>query len=615
MKKSFFDEVMQMQIKKVSIVIICLLLLTGCIQPIINPETIATDKTDKTLLDDETPVKKFDVIVIGGEPEGVAAALSAARNGAETLLIEKRKGLGGLFTYGKMNVLDFPHGINNKILSSGIFEEWHRMVGGKKSFEIEAAKNAFLNMVFEQDNLSLLLNTQINEVEIKDRTKISSIKVLKNNKIYKLQAKTYIDATQDADIAFLSGVPYFIGAADVGHNGRLMAATLMMHLEGVDWGKIKETAKSERFGPAEVTRDAAWGFPKLREVYVPQDQNMRLRGLNLIRNGEGFYINALQIFGVDGLDPASIQAGIERGNQETKHILAWLQENFPGFEQARIASFPNELYIRETRHIMSLYQLPVSDLWENKYHWDTIAYGGYPADIQATSVDDAGAVVVNPTQYSIPFRSIVPQKITNLLVIGRSGGYSSLAQGSVRIVPTGMAVGEGAGAASAVAINNNLDFHSLAKNKAAILEVQQALTDQGAEIKKFDIPFPYEDKWYYPAIRELLNHRALFGGYTNDLLENEIATNKAFLNLLFHTYTAKRNSNQSYEQNVQYINSYLAANEIDNLTTAEINKIIEGLPYKDFKDSYLEELAKWEGKNTITREGLYIIVGKFFGWL
>lgn len=599
----------------ITVLIIFLLLLTGCIPAMKNPDVEARDKIDQSLLNEEKLITNFDVIVVGGEPEGIAAALSAARNGAKTLLIEERDGLGGLFTYGKMNVLDFPHGIDNKVLSSGIFEEWHRMVGKKKSFEIQKAKNSFLNMVYDQENLSMLLNTEIKDIEVNEQEEITALLVLKNDKVYTFQAQNYIDATQDSEVAFLSGVPHFIGAGDVGHNGRLMATTLMIHFEDVDWGKIKEVAKKETFGPAEVTREAAWGFSKLREVYEPQDPNMRLRGFNLIRNDEGYYINALQIFGVDGLSDESIQAGIERGKQETNHILDWLKVNFPGFENAKIASYPSELYIRETRHINSLYQLPVSDLWENKYHWDTIAYGGYPSDIQSTSVGDAGAIVVNPTQYSIPFRSLVPQQITNLLVVGRSGGYSSLAQGSVRIVPTGMATGEGAGAASVMAIKHNLDFHSMANDKKVITELQQTLTEQGAEVKEFHAPFPYEDKWYYPAIRELLNHRALFGGYTNDLLENDIANNKSFTNLLLHTYIAMRNSNPKYEENIKYLNQYFKANEKVNLTTDEIEKIIKGLPHKDFGDSYLEEITEWRDKDSITREGMFIIVGKFFGWI
>ncbi|WP_458413432.1 FAD-dependent oxidoreductase [Schinkia sp. CFF1] len=606
---------MSKSFKSISFFLLFLIIAVLVVQVFVGRQEKTEDKVASDFYDNEDTVKQFDVIVIGGEPEGIAAALSAARNGAKTLLIEKRASLGGLFTYGEMNVIDFPHGIDNKVLNNGIFKEWHSLVGKSESFEIKAAKSAFSEMVETQENLSVLLSTQIKDINLLNQTEIQSIKVLKNQKEYTLQAKYYIDATQDADVAYLSGVPYFIGAEDVGQTKSQMAVTMMIHLENVDWEKIKEVAIRKTFGPAEVTDKAAWGFAKLREMYKPHDPNMRLRGFNLIRNHEGYYINALQIFGVDGLSEASIQDGLVRGKKETAIILDWLKENFPGFEQAKIASFPAELYVRETRHIRSLYQLPISDLWENKYHWDTIAYGGYPADIQATSVEDPGAVVLNPTQYGIPFRSLVPQKITNLLVVGRSGGYSSLAQGSVRIVPTGMATGEGAGAASGIALNKNIDFHTMASNKEAIAELQQALKAQGAAVDKFSIPYPYEDKWYYPAIRGLLNHRALFTGYTNDLLLDKKATNKSFSNMLMYTYWTKSTSNKKYEDNAKYLDHYFNTEKEQNLTTDEINNILEGLPVKDYHRTYLEEMKKWEGKDEITREAMFIIVGKLFGWI
>ncbi|WP_017753924.1 FAD-dependent oxidoreductase [Calidifontibacillus oryziterrae] len=560
-------------------------------------------------------VSEFDVIVIGGEPEGIAAALSAARNGANTLLIEHRDGLGGLFTYAKMNVLDFPHGINNRILKTPIFSEWHNMIGNGKSFEIEKAKQAFFKMVLNQKNLSLLLNTTIEDIEIEQGNKISTINIKNGQNNYHVKAATYIDATQDAEFAANSGVPYYLGAEDVGYDGRQMAVTLMIHLKDVDWSKIYGVAKNLTFGEAKVTDEAAWGFVKLRERYKPNDPNIRLRGLNLIRNKEGYYINALQIFGVNGLDEASKQQGIERGKQEIANIVKWLQANFPGFEHAKVASYPSELYVRETRHIKSLYQLPVSDLWENKYHDDTIAYGGYPSDIQATTVNDPGAVVVNPKQYGIPFRSLVPQRLTNLLVVGRSAGYSSLAQGSVRIVATGMATGEAAGTASALAAAKNIDFHSMANSKDMITNLQHKLKQQGLNVERFKIPFPYENKWYYPAIRELLNHRALFGGYNNDILENEIADNHFFSLLLLHMYRAKLSQNPSYEENISFLTEYNLSHPIERLTVNEVKAIIDGLPYKHFSNAYLIEANKLDGHEQITRESLYIIVGKLFDWL
>ena len=98
---------------------------------------------------------EYDVMVIGGEPEGVAAAVSAARNGSNTLLVESREELGGLFTYGMLNFLDIPQGEDGKSVSRGIYEEWHHLVGGGNAFGITEAKAAFKKLVDEEENITL----------------------------------------------------------------------------------------------------------------------------------------------------------------------------------------------------------------------------------------------------------------------------------------------------------------------------------------------------------------------------------------------------------------------------------------------------------------------------
>ncbi|EAZ84184.1 hypothetical protein BB14905_15385 [Bacillus sp. B14905] len=98
---------------------------------------------------------EYDVIVIGGEPEGVAAAVASARNGAKTLLVEKREELGGLFTYGMLNFLDIPRDGHNNSISEGIFKEWHELVRGNDAFGIVGAKAAFKKLIDEEPNLTL----------------------------------------------------------------------------------------------------------------------------------------------------------------------------------------------------------------------------------------------------------------------------------------------------------------------------------------------------------------------------------------------------------------------------------------------------------------------------
>ncbi len=475
--------------------------------------------------------EQYDVIVIGGEPEGVAAAVSAARNGAKTLLVEKRAELGGLFTYGMLNFLDIPQGEDGKSVSRGIYGEWHKLVGGGNAFGILEAKAAFQKLVDDEPNLTLATETDVVK-SVMARNKVTAVRLKNVNGEFEVKGKAFIDATQDADFATMSNVPYFTGGEDIGIKDKKMAVTLMIHLKNVDWKKIKETAKSEKFGAAEVTDSVAWGFSKLHYDYEPVEENTRLRGLNLVKIDDEYYINALQIFGIDGLDEASKQEAIEKGKRETKHILAFLQKEFPGFENAEIASFPTELYVRETRHIWAEYQLPMADVWTNKDHWDSIGFGAYPVDVQAQTPQDYGYVLSDPKQYAIPFRSLVPKGIDGLLVVGRSAGFSSLAAGSARVVPTGMVTGEAAGAAATLALEQDLSFRELSKDKELIKTLRNTLEKQGAFVKHIETDYPYQGEWYDESIQTLMNYGLVVGGYSNELKVDEAATRHSFVNML-----------------------------------------------------------------------------------
>lgn len=470
----------------------------------------------------------YDVIVIGGEPEGVAAAVSAARNGAKTLLVEWRDELGGLFTFGMLNFLDIPQGPDGQSVSKGIFQEWHQQVGGKSSFGIQEAKDAFYEMVENEENLTLLTGTKLTEV-VKDGTQVVGVKLLNETGEMEIRGKAFIDGTQDADLAVMAGAPYFVGGEDIGQEDKKMSVTLIIHLKNLDWDQVRETAESEKFGWGYVTDVAAWGFPDLLKAYKPVVDNTRLRGLNLAKVGDEYFINALQIFGVDGLSEESRQEGIERGKQETENIVAFLREEFPGFENAVVASYPTELYVRETRHIYGEYQLPMSDVWTNADHWDSIAIAAYPVDIQAQTPLDYGHVVADPGQYAIPFRSLVPLEVDGLLVVGRSAGYSSIAAGSARIVPTGMATGEAAGVAAALAVEEDVLFREMSKDEGLIGKVRDQLAAQGAYVGHFELDYPYMGEWFDEPVQRLLNYGLIFGGYDNDLKVEEDATLYGFM--------------------------------------------------------------------------------------
>ena len=498
----------------------------------------------------------YDVIVVGGEPEGVAAAVSAARNGMKTLLIEDDEALGGLMTLGELNFIDMCEGRDGTLLTQGVFKEFYDKVGGT-AFDIEKAKAVFLAMVEDEPNLDLLLNTEVT-APILDADTLTGVSVSTDGAEKEYLASVIIDATADADLAAAAGVPYTFAGEDIGEKDRQMGVTLVFTLSGVDWQKVQDYLQNDDNAGTGATDKAAWGYTKEGYAYEPKDTLMRLRGFNIARQDNGnVLLNALIIFGVDVLDEESKQAGIARGQEELAYIVPYLRENCVGFENAELVSTAEQLYVRESRHIIGKYQLTIDDVLENRDCADKIAIGGYPVDVQPTATQTYGTVIGNPDRYAISYGCLVPEKIENLLVVGRSASYKSLAAGSARVIPLGMACGEAAGAAAAYAVNNDIAPSAIYGDEQAIAAIQKTLRAQGAYLEDFDLPEEVMSHWAYSGVKTLRSLGLLDGGYNNDYgLDNELGKWK-FQNMFNKTLDKAGIEHKYYEVN-------------DNPTCAEI---------------------------------------------
>ncbi len=468
----------------------------------------------------------YDVIVVGGDPEGVCAAVSSARNGLKTLLIEDDDALGGLMTLGKLNFIDICESRDGTILTQGLFMEFYNAVGGT-AFDVEQAKQFFYNWVTGEKNATLKLNTAFVE-PVMDGNTIVGVVVEEDGKQVTYTADRIIDATVDADVAAAAGVPYTVAGEDIGKTDSQMGVTLVFELSNVDWDAIVHYLEGDDNAGTGATHKAAWGYGKEGYAYVPQDKLMRLRGFNVARQDNGnVLINALIIFGVDPLDEASKAAGIARAQAELEYIMPYVRENFIGFENAQLVGTAEQLYVRESRHIVGEYQLTIDDVLENRDHWDKIAIGAYPVDVQPTATQTYGTVIGSPDKYAIPFRCLVPLQIDNLLVVGRSASYTSLAAGSARVIPIGMAEGEAAGVACAYSIDNEISLRDMTKDTMAISAVQDTLKGQGAYLPDFTVVDDVMNHWAYPGVKVLRSLGLVAGGYNNDYkLDTPITRNE-----------------------------------------------------------------------------------------
>ena len=466
----------------------------------------------------EKPVEDgvdYDVIVVGGDPEGVCAAVSSARNGLKTLLIEDDEALGGLMTLGKLNFIDICESRDGSILTQGLFMEFYDAVGGT-AFDVETAKQFFYNWVVNEENATLKLNTEFVK-PVMDGNTIVGVVVEENGEQATYTASRIIDATVDADVAAAAGVPYTIAGEDIGEKERHMGVTLVFELSGVNWDKVVNYLENDDNEGTGATEKTAWGYTREGYAYEPKDELMRLRGFNVARQDNGnVLVNALIIFDVDAMSEESIAEGIARAQKELEYIVPYVREHFIGFEDVQLAGTASQLYIRESRHIIGEYQLTIDDVLENRDQWDKIAIVAYPADIQPTAGQTYGTVIGSPDRYAIPFRSIVPLEVENMLVIGRSASYTSLAAGSARVIPVGMAEGEAAGVASAYSLNNAISFRDMSADEAAIADVQKTLKKQGAYLDDFEVHEAFMDHWAYPGVKVIRSLGLLDGGYSND---------------------------------------------------------------------------------------------------
>jgi len=461
----------------------------------------------------------YHVIVAGGEPEGIAAALAASRNGMKTLLVEEGDALGGLFTLGMLNFLDmnYRRGAGNVLLTQGIFKEFYSALGN--AFDVGEAKAWFMQKCLDEPNLTVMLNADILAPVMEGNT-IAGLEVLEpgSSEPTVIRSLAVIDATVDGDVAAAAGAPYTVGGEDYGAHGILQGVTLVFEVSGVDWGAVTDYLENDDNPDTGADSVSAWGYGKEALDYVSVDGNMRFRGPNIARQKNGdLLLNALLIFGVDALDPESYAEGIARGRREIPYVIEFMRENFTGFENVVFVDHAPRLYVRETRHFIGEYRLTITDVLENRDHWDRVGHGSYPVDLQPTSPDNLGNIIGAPDIYSIPFRCLVPQAIDQLLIAGRSASFDSLPHGSARVVPIGMVAGEACGTAVAYSVKNGVTVRQMTSDEAAILWLQKQLKKQGAYLSEYIPPrMAVMDHWAYPGMAAIRELGLAYGGYSND---------------------------------------------------------------------------------------------------
>ncbi|MGR7947024.1 FAD-dependent oxidoreductase [Paenibacillus sp. M.A.Huq-81] len=547
----------------------------------------------------------YDVIVAGTDPEGIAAAISASRNGLSVLLVDgkNRELLGGLMTVAGLNTLDLNYSPKKSavpgkhiFLNKGIFQEWYDQVEGT-SFDVHTAANVFYSMVKAESNIDLLMKVQsmepITETVSSETTLVKGLHIVQEDGTeLSVAASSVIDATQDGDIAAAAGAPFTLGRADIGDPEAQMAVTLVFALKGVTQ-KIWDSFDDR--GAAGIDSMSGWGFSEAGKYVSSNPERVKMRGLNIGRqNDDTILINAMHIFGIDPLDPASLEEALEIGRAEAPRIVDYLKTAIPEFKTLEFAYTFDELYVRESRHIQGEYRLTIADLLDNRDHPDAVAYGSYDVDIQASSNTDGGFVLYSPKQYGVPFRSLVPLEVDGLLVVGRAASFDSLPHGSARVIPLGMAAAEAAGAAAKLISEKGVTFRELSHSEELVRELRSRLTEQGMDLamNSFEEPY-YKSHKAYNGLVAAVSMLMTSGDHNNKAFELDGMSNaERIVNSMYRvkkqhpdffkgdpaiavdgmTDSEKKQQPLSLEQAVKTIASAIGGEQASSLDLAEMKK-------------------------------------------
>ncbi len=397
-----------------------------------------------------TPIEDAgDVIVVGAGSTGVAAALAAARLGLRVTLVDPASHVGGTLVSG-IPILGYHDGEKQVVagIADEIVRELHRQ-GGTEDYPIrstivnvdtERLKYVLLNLL-EKAGVQLRLHTLFTGVKT-EADCITHVIVEGKGGRRALSARWFVDATGDADLAVAAGVPTEKGRRE---DGKTQAMTLMFGIGGINKDAFNAWGGYARM--TELWQNVSAGFRNPRKTDFSHFWGPASR------TGEWAF-NGTRVLEADGTDSVSLtRAEVEGRRQVFELVDDFLRPRVPGFERAFVAWTAPKIGVRETRRIVGAYTLTREDIWNFVKFRDAICHGSYPIDIHSPT----GSTTEFPDQHfyggrhwTIPYRSLVPLQIRNLLVGGRCLSATHEALAAVRVMANTIATGEAIGTAFAL---------------------------------------------------------------------------------------------------------------------------------------------------------------------
>ncbi len=444
-----------------------------------------------------------DVLVCGAGPAGFCAAIAAARNGADTVILDKETGPGGAIVWSLVTPLMTFHAASGQQVIKGIAEELVNdtvKAGGSPGHIPDPLGVAATITPVDPDIFGACVLKRLKEAGVKtmfggeasgvimagDTITGAAVKNEPGGAL--ISAKVVVDATGDAEIARMCGAAFTHGRP---RDGKTQPMTLMFIMDGISGAKVREYIKAN---PGEFVLSAAArkdidslpliavsGFFSLVRK-AQQDEKLilfrdRVLYFELPRAGQAA-VNMTRVLNLSGTDPLQRAYAAEIGRRQMDEAVIFLKKYVPGFERSFLSRAASRIGVRETRHIAGRSTLTEEDVLTGRVFEDSIARGAFPIDIH--SPDGAGLDIreMKPgAAYGIPYGCMLPEKIEGLLVAGRAISATHEANASARLSPTCMALGQAAGTAAALCVKTGA-----MPSKADVAELRRILTSQNAVI-------------------------------------------------------------------------------------------------------------------------------------
>ncbi len=414
-------------------------------------------------------MKKYDLAVIGGGFAGVAAALAAARGGAKVLIVEKSNCLGGAAVNSLVNPF-MPYSTKmdgeRVDLSTGIFKEIHDRLAERhalrgESFLEEELKYILNEMVLEAQ-VDLLFHAYIFKVD-RCGERIESVTVATKSGALVISADYFIDATGDAQLAYLGGCPTTLGR-EPDHLCQPM--TLCFRLGNVDVQAF--------FASKERWREAHKKSLDAGELINPRENILVFR--TPIPNV--LHFNTTRVVKKNPTSPEDVTEAEVLARRQVYEIYDLMKKHADGLENSFLMMTAAEIGVRESRMIVGDYVLTEQDCRNCVKFEDAIAACNYDIDIHnPEGTGTSHYYFPDGEYYTIPYRSLIPSGASNLLVAGRCISSDHGAQASYRIMPVVCCLGEAAGVAISLAVKHNSTVREV-----NVSELQSVLKQNGAYI-------------------------------------------------------------------------------------------------------------------------------------